>query len=324
MSPSKDETPKKRGRPRKVLKEELRIASQPIDNEKNKIDTLFSGEDGNLLRNQEFQNEMKDFASSLPRFELNESAENISLGLKEQVQHINKQLDILDVKYKEGEVVVQSITKIKNFLELQQVTIRDLIRNEQDCILHYEEKIDELPGEHFTVDRNSLTRWILDKIFGKKDEICLREGIARSETIISQLESKLVPVTEALSKALLAFEGNQRILELLESVRENYREVRLELGKDPRLFEAAAKNQKTKDLQNSIIANYLAKGEKLKELGTDISASLMVSGRSISQKVQELQIDAAKNSFLPKRLPSLRSMEQVKEDEKNEKNEKNT
>jgi len=60
----------------------------------------------------------------------------------------------------------------------------------------------------------------------------LREGIARSETIISQLESKLVSVTEILLKALLAFQANQQILELLESVRENYRELRLDLEKD--------------------------------------------------------------------------------------------
>lgn len=290
---------KKPGRPPKPKVSTGEIL--PIHKQKEIVDELFDG-DGNLRQHQEFKTKIMNLSSSFPTFNSEDSLEKVDLGIKNQIEFLNENLITLDESLKKATSEFNKVSEVRTFLEEQHFTLKDLIKDHQDFIIDYENDLEDIDEGQFIPEKSDFSRWMANKFFGRKDEIWLRQAITKSETIISQLQTKLVSVNEVLAKTLLAFQGQKTMVEQFETVIESYREVRMGLGKERRRFADAAKTKQTKELQQSIIQNYIEKGKMIQKLGPEILNSITENSRLISQKVQQLQIDSTAGLFLAPKL----------------------
>lgn len=257
-----------RGRPRKTS----------LEKDEKKIKQLFTPE-GHLLKNDELEEKVLSkiekielTSESLVGPNLNNSSKKLQEPLNSQIASLESKLVTLDCEYHNIIQEVSELEEIKDRLLKQRLNISDLIEKEENLILAWENALENLSDNHFTAHRNGLIRWFHNR-FGFLDEISLRSKISESETIISQWKSELVKVNALLSEALVGLAGHRNVLEIISSIRDSYRAIRLNLGSVRREISVKLKNQQTDENNQLIIQNYLHSLENLKNLAPTFSDS---------------------------------------------------
>lgn len=184
---------------------------------------------------------------------------------------------------------LQEIEVIKNRLLEQRVRVTSLIEKEQNLILSCERKLENLSESHFTADRSGAIRFLLGLV-GIKDEIQLRQEIARSETIISQWNSRLVEISSIFSETLIAVKGHQLIVDTIATIRDSYRTIRIDLGKARREIQLKLKDSQNMEENQAIVENYLENIEKLKKIGPNSLDSASKNGQLIAQLFRDIKV----------------------------------
>mgnify|MGYP005751740425 CR=1 FL=1 len=141
-------------------------------------------------------------------------------------------------------------------------------------------------------------------LVGIKDEIQLRQEIARSETIISQWNSRLVEISSVFSETLIAVKGHQLIVDTIATIRDSYRTIRIDLGKARREIQLKLKDSQNMEENQAIVENYLENIEKLKKIGPNSLDSASKNGQLIAQLFRDIKVKPDQLS-LPQSLSSI-------------------
>ena len=293
MATKKENTdgPKKRGpgRPRKSKVEKINI-EEYLDNKKVK-------EFENAIVQKEELEKIKT-PNSFP--ETKEELQDWTSTLASQINQVTEKLKQVDDYYKTVQSQVKKYSKFESELTNERLMVKRLIYKDQDKIYRAENKMANIDPNIYRADLPNFLRPIVKFFTRKEDEILLRREIAESEAKIFQRNTRLVEINADLSKAIIAHKGSINNLQAVRSIIDDYRAVRMNLGRIQREIQENIKAHKNRKDQNLILENYIANIQKLGDVGSNFITQISESRDKLTglfDKIQKLPFDDLDHHF---------------------------
>lgn len=292
-----------RGRPPKNPNKKIEKVLNQVENSVSKNDQL-----AETLSNIQLRSTSISSSSDL---EVSEGSEKTLGQLTSIIKELDEKLETSNVELNDALNSLKELEEIKVKLLAKKDQIDEIIANEQDRIHRADIRLENLDVNHFTADRSPVVRFVLSKI-GIEDEISLNQTIAKSESVISQWNNKLIEINSALSKAWIAHQDTENMVAIIKGISESYRTVRMNLGKIRRNIRNSLKAQENQIEQQMIMKDYLENVKKLQNVGPSVKNALsehknivagLLSGKKFSlpfdievEKNQSEIIEPSRNS----------------------------
>jgi hypothetical protein len=330
MVDQSDEKPKRQGRPRltdeekarrkglrekrkKLRDQELAKQKKQISKaqKKEKMDTLIVDtksklEKGELILSDPILKVIEPLETqTLVPFQENTSsielARNNPLSLEEitdiwmeQSETLSNKIEMVEALQAAGEKRLRRLDKLCSKLQEEQLLMKELIKIDQDIINKNEQKLPlvDSAAYEYQADRSNLVRRLLEFLSGKPDEMLTNNRIRTHEYKISNRQEQLIKIDRTLADLKIVMLYNGNLYDTLKVTSSDYREIRLQLGREFRESRDTIKRNKLKFDHNKIMESLATNIQKINLVGsqfTELMSGTQQSLMDLNSKFDSLQ-----------------------------------